>query len=86
LWLARQFEELALQLDDADKPGGIGSFIGLGELPPAPEWGSMISEGAVRFYYWWVAAGPGLAILSVVLAFNFLGDGLRDILDPRSAE
>ena len=51
------------------------SFIGLGELPPAPEWGSMISEGAVRFYYWWVAAGPGLAILSVVLAFNFLGDG-----------
>jgi len=62
------------------------SFIGLGDLPPAPEWGSMISEGAVRFYYWWIAAGPGLAILSVVLGFNFLGDGLRDILDPRSTE
>jgi len=62
------------------------SFIGLGELPPAPEWGSMISEGAVRFYYWWIAAGPGLAILSVVLGFNFLGDGIRDVLDPRSAQ
>ncbi|MFO1058233.1 MAG: ABC transporter permease [Dongiaceae bacterium] len=61
------------------------SFIGLGALPPTPEWGSMIAEGAARFQYWWVAAGPGAAILSVVLAFNFLGDGLRDALDPRSA-
>ncbi len=62
------------------------SFIGLGALPPTPEWGSMISDGAVHFYDWWIAAGPGLAILSVVLGFNFLGDGLRDLLDPRSAE
>jgi peptide/nickel transport system permease protein len=62
------------------------SFIGLGALPPAPEWGAMISDGAVHFYDWWIAAGPGLAILSVVLGFNFLGDGLRDLLDPRSAE
>ena len=60
------------------------SFIGLGALPPAPEWGAMISEGATHFYYWWIAAGPGLAILSVVLGFNFLGDALRDILDPRT--
>src|SRR5262249_62097220 len=60
------------------------SFIGLGELPPTPEWGSMIAEGATRFQYWWVAAGPGVAILSIVLGFNFLGDGLRDALDPRS--
>ncbi len=59
------------------------SFIGLGARPPAPEWGAMISEGAVDFYYWWIAAGPGLAILSVVLATNFIGDGLRDLLDPR---
>jgi peptide/nickel transport system permease protein len=44
----------------------------------------MISEGATHFYYWWIAAGPGLAILSVVLGFNFLGDALRDILDPRT--
>ncbi len=59
------------------------SFIGLGARPPDPEWGAMISEGAVDFYYWWIAAGPGLAILSAVLASNFVGDGLRDMLDPR---
>ncbi len=61
------------------------SFIGLGALPPTPEWGSMISDGAVHFYQWWIAFGPGVAILSVVLGFNFLGDGLRDLLDPRTA-
>jgi peptide/nickel transport system permease protein len=45
----------------------------------------MISDGAVHFYQWWIAFGPGLAILTVVLGFNFLGDGLRDYLDPRTA-
>lgn len=60
------------------------SFIGLGASPPTPEWGSMISEGAIHFYQWWICAGPGMAILTVVLGFNFLGDGLRDYLDPRS--
>lgn len=60
------------------------SFIGLGAVPPTPEWGAMISDGAVHFYSWWIALGPGVAILSVVLGFNFLGDGLRDLLDPRS--
>lgn len=60
------------------------SFIGLGATPPSPEWGSMISEGASRFYNWWIALGPGVAILSLVLGFSFLGDGLRDLLDPRS--
>jgi peptide/nickel transport system permease protein len=60
------------------------SFIGLGASPPTPEWGSMISEGAIHFYKWWICAGPGIAILSVVLGFNFIGDGLRDYLDPRS--
>lgn len=60
------------------------SFIGLGASPPTPEWGSMISEGATRFYNWWVAFGPGMAILSLVLGFSFLGDGLRDLFDPRS--
>jgi peptide/nickel transport system permease protein len=60
------------------------SFIGLGASPPTPEWGSMISEGAIHFYQWWICAGPGVAILTVVLGFNFLGDGLRDYLDPRS--
>src|SRR5258707_13159279 len=60
------------------------SFMGLGARPPSPEWGAMISEGATDFYYWWVAFGPGLAILSVVMGTNFLGDALRDALDPRS--
>lgn len=60
------------------------SFIGLGATPPTPEWGAMISEGAARFYNWWVAFGPGMAILTLVLGFSFLGDGLRDLLDPRS--
>ncbi|AMX96392.1 ABC transporter permease [Mesorhizobium ciceri] len=60
------------------------SFIGLGATPPTPEWGSMISDGAVHFYQWWIAFGPGVAILTIVLGFNFIGDGLRDILDPRS--
>ncbi len=60
------------------------SFIGHGATPPTPEWGSMISDGAVHFYQWWIAFGPGIAILTIVLGFNFIGDGLRDILDPRS--
>lgn len=60
------------------------SFIGLGATPPTPEWGSMISDGASQFYSWWVALGPGLAILTIVLGFNFIGDGLHDYFDPRS--
>jgi peptide/nickel transport system permease protein len=59
------------------------SFIGLGAIPPAPEWGAMIAAGQAKFEYWWVATFPGLAILSVVLGFNFLGDGLQDLLNPR---
>ena len=59
------------------------SFIGLGAIPPAPEWGAMIAAGQAKFEYWWVATFPGLAIFSVVLGFNFLGDGLQDLLNPR---
>jgi peptide/nickel transport system permease protein len=59
------------------------SFIGLGAIPPAPEWGAMIAAGQSKFEYWWAATFPGLAILSVVLGFNFLGDGLQDRLNPR---
>jgi peptide/nickel transport system permease protein len=61
------------------------SFIGLGVKPPTPEWGIMVAEGA-RFIStgrWWLVAFPGLALMSAVLCFNLLGDGLRDILDPR---
>jgi peptide/nickel transport system permease protein len=64
---------------------GLG-FLGLGVLPPAPEWGLMISSGRkFLFEQWWVATMPGLAIFIVSLGFNLLGDGLRDVLDPRSA-
>jgi peptide/nickel transport system permease protein len=59
------------------------SFIGLGAIPPDPEWGAMIAAGQGKFEYWWAATFPGLAILSVVLGFNFLGDGLQDRLNPR---
>ncbi|WP_137389450.1 ABC transporter permease [Rhodoligotrophos defluvii] len=59
------------------------SFIGLGATPPTPEWGAMIAEGAAQFYQWWIAFGPGMAILTLVLGFNFVGDGLRDALDRR---
>jgi peptide/nickel transport system permease protein len=61
------------------------SFLGLGAQPPTAEWGSMVAEGAKNFNDWWVGMFPGLAILTVVLAFNFIGDTLRDMLDPRTA-
>jgi peptide/nickel transport system permease protein len=61
------------------------SFLGLGARPPAPEWGAMVAAGAQNFDRWWVGMFPGLAILTVVLAFNFLGDTLRDALDPRTS-
>jgi len=61
------------------------SFLGLGAQPPTPEWGAMVAEGAQNFNDWWVGLFPGLAILTVVLAFNFIGDALRDLLDPRTA-
>ncbi len=60
------------------------SFIGLGAVPPTPEWGAMISTGRYKFYNWWMTTFPGLAILSVVLGFNFFGDGVRDAFDPRT--
>ncbi len=62
---------------------GLG-FLGLGAQPPQPEWGAMIASGR-KFLLdqWWVAAAPGAAIFIVSLAFNLLGDGLRDALDPK---
>jgi len=60
------------------------SFLGLGVIPPAAEWGAMVAEGRELVQQWWVATFPGLAILSVVMGFNFVGDGLRDWLDPHA--
>jgi peptide/nickel transport system permease protein len=63
---------------------GLG-FLGLGAQPPQPEWGAMIATGR-RFIidHWWVATMPGIAILVVSLGFNLLGDGLRDVFDPKA--
>lgn len=61
------------------------SFIGLGIAPPTPEWGILVAEGAAFMISgeWWVALFPGLALMTAVFCFNLLGDGLRDIVDPR---
>ncbi|WP_417208412.1 ABC transporter permease [Antarctobacter sp.] len=65
---------------------GLG-FLGLGAQPPSPEWGAMISEGRKYILdYWWVATIPGIAIFAISLAFNLLGDGLRDVLDPKEGD
>ena len=65
---------------------GLG-FIGLGAQPPLPEWGAMISRGrSFILDQWWVATMPGFAIVIVSLGFCFLGDGLRDVLDPKHGE
>jgi peptide/nickel transport system permease protein len=63
--------------------GGL-AFLGLGTQPPAPNWGLMVSDGRTYILnQWWIATFPGIAIFVVVLAFNLLGDTLRDIFDPR---
>jgi peptide/nickel transport system permease protein len=61
------------------------SFIGLGVRPPIPEWGIMVAEGATYIISgeWWVAFFPGMVLMLAVFCFNLLGDGLRDIIDPR---
>jgi peptide/nickel transport system permease protein len=63
---------------------GSLAFLGLGTQPPAPDWGLLVSEGRIFiFKQWWLSTYPGLAIFIVVLAFNLLGDTLRDVFDPR---
>jgi peptide/nickel transport system permease protein len=61
------------------------SFIGLGVRPPMPEWGIMVAEGATFIVSgeWWLALFPGAALMLAVFGFNLLGDGLRDLIDPR---
>jgi peptide/nickel transport system permease protein len=59
------------------------SFLGLGSEPSSPEWGRMVSIGIDFFDQWWMWFFPGFAIASLVMAFNFIGDSIRDIADPR---
>jgi peptide/nickel transport system permease protein len=59
------------------------SFLGLGSPPPTPEWGAMVSDGANYLSFWWIATFPGLGILTMSIGANFIGDGMRDYLDPK---
>ena len=59
------------------------SFLGLGSAPPTPEWGMMVSDGVDYFNKFWVAGFPGLAIFTMAVGANFIGDGMRDLLDPK---
>jgi peptide/nickel transport system permease protein len=59
------------------------SFLGLGAVPPTPEWGAMVAEGRELVDQWWISTFPGIAILMVAIACNFIGDALRDAIDPR---
>ena len=89
---ARRAAELHRPGDRARDARGRGSdAAALGPLVPRArrpaahaEWGAMVAEGTQYFQYWWMGTFPGLAIFTVVLAFNFVGDSLRDIFDPRS--
>ena len=60
------------------------SFLGLGAIPPTADWGAMVADGVQQFSSWWIALFPGIAILSIVVAFNLVGDSFRDSLDPRT--
>ena len=77
--------QMTLGIGEAILTAASLSFIGLGAQPPTPEWGAMISTArSYAIDQWWYAAFPGLAIFTTVAGFNLLGDGVRDILDPRS--
>ena len=75
--------KISLDMGNAILLAASLSFVGLGAVPPTPEWGAMVAAGRHKFFEWWIATFPGLAIFTAVVGFNFLGDGLRDLLDPR---
>lgn len=76
--------QITLRLGDVILTAAGLGFLGLGAQPPTPEWGVMVSDGRnFILNEWWIATFPGLAIMVVVLGFNLLGDGVRDIMDPR---
>jgi ABC-type dipeptide/oligopeptide/nickel transport system permease subunit len=74
-----------LSLGDAILSAAVLSFLGLGAQPPTPEWGAMLHEAQQYLTDApYLSICPGLAIFATVLAFNLVGDGLRDVLDPKS--
>jgi len=75
--------QASLDFGDAILLAAVLGFLGLGAQPPSPEWGAMVAQGRnYLFDFWWMSIIPGSAIFLVTLAFNFLGDGIRDALDP----
>jgi peptide/nickel transport system permease protein len=83
-WLALIFQLVFAQRLRLLPVASALSFFGLGAQDPTPDWGLMVAEGQNYFTtQWWLVTFPGLAILLTALAFNLLGDGLRDVLDPR---
>lgn len=77
--------QITLGIGEAILTASFLSFIGLGAQPPMPEWGAMISTARVyALDQWWYVSFPGMAIFITVVGFNLLGDGIRDLLDPRS--
>ena len=82
-----QQDALAAELFDRILGEAGLSFLGLGVQEPYPSWGGMLAEARENYRYaWWLGVFPGLAIVFTVLAFNLLGDGLRDAFDPRTKE
>lgn len=83
--LAPVLIQITLGIGEAILTASSLSFIGLGAQPPTPEWGAMISTARIyALDQWWYVAFPGMAIFITVVGFNLLGDGIRDLLDPRS--
>ncbi|CQR72075.1 putative D,D-dipeptide transport system permease protein DdpC [Sporomusa ovata DSM 2662] len=83
--LAPVLIQITLGIGEAILTASSLSFIGLGAQPPTPEWGAMISTARIyALDQWWYVAFPGIAIFITVVGFNLLGDGIRDLLDPRS--
>ncbi len=77
--------QITLDIGDAILLVATLGFLGLGAQPPTPEWGAMISVGwKYLLDYWWYPTFPGLALFLASGAFNLIGDGIRDILDPKS--
>ena len=75
---------LLKQMRHSSNSGGTTlSFLGLGSAPPTPEWGMMVSDGVGNFNKFWIAGFPGLAIFTMAVGANFIGDGMRDLLDPK---
>jgi len=76
--------QASLDFGDAILLAAVLGFLGLGAQPPSPEWGAMVAQGRnYLFDYWWMSIIPGATIFLVTLGFNFLGDGIRDALDPK---